>query len=166
VLITDGLGEMLRGAVLLTGVRDFLTNGFSAARLFSAIAKVARRHGTPVPSPSNIAIMKCVFVALDDHVGHGPTLGELARRAQMSPSHFSRTSHAVAGIPLRTYVQERRLKRAHALLMASKLSLTEAALESGFYDLPHFDKAFRRRLGVSPRVFRARQRIDVRRARE
>jgi len=76
--------------------------------------------------------------------------------SQMSRSHFSRTFHSVAGTPLRGYVRELRLKRAHELLVSGKFSLTAVAMESGFYDLPHFDKAFRRRLGTSPRAFRAR----------
>jgi transcriptional regulator GlxA family with amidase domain len=46
-----------------------------------------------------------------------------------------------------------RLARAHELLSTS-LSLTVIALECGFYDLPHLDKAFRSRLGMSPQEFR------------
>jgi transcriptional regulator GlxA family with amidase domain len=36
------------------------------------------------------------------------------------------------------------------------LSVTAVAVECGFYDLPHLDKAFRRHLGMSPHAFRAR----------
>ena len=48
---------------------------------------------------------------------------------EMSRSHFSRTFHSVAGMPLRGYVRELRLKRAHELLVSGKLSLT--AVPSG-----------------------------------
>jgi transcriptional regulator GlxA family with amidase domain len=53
---------------------------------------------------------------------------------QMSRSHFSRTFHSVAGMPLRGYVRELRRKRAHELLVSGKLSLTAVAVESGFGD--------------------------------
>jgi len=156
VLIGEAPGEQLRADVLLTGVRQFLTARSSAALLIKTIARVVRKHGTMAPSPSKIAVIRRVFVFLDEHAGDGPTLRDLAGMARMSRSHFSRTFHAVAGTPLRTYIRELRLKRAHALLMHGTLSLTSVAVESGFYDLPHFDKAFRRFLGISPRAFRAR----------
>ena len=57
---------------------------------------------------------------------------------------------------LRDYVRDLRLKRAYRLLVTAKLSLTSIAVESGFYDLPHFDKAFRHRFGISPHEFRTR----------
>jgi AraC-like DNA-binding protein len=42
----------------------------------------------------------------------------------------------------------------------SSLSLTDVAIDSGFYDLPHLDKAFRHRIGVSPQEYRSRYRPD------
>lgn len=63
----------------------------------------------------------------------------------MSRSHFSHTFHTVLGMSLRDYVRDLRLERAHLLLLASRISLTAIASESGFYDLPHLDKAFRHR---------------------
>jgi AraC-like DNA-binding protein len=156
VVLVGAAPERLRADVLLTGVRAFLTRRFTVGRLSHLVARVARRHGTPVPSTGSVATMKRVFAFLDEHAGETPSLRDLARMTQMSRSHFSRTFHSVAGMPLRGYVRELRLKRAHELLVSGKLSLTAVAVESGFYDLPHFDKAFRRRLGTSPRAFRAR----------
>jgi AraC-like DNA-binding protein len=158
VLIGRAPGERLRADVLLTGVRDFLTNDVSPGKLVRSITRAARRHGARVPRAANVATIQRVFAFLDEHMGDGLSLRDLARMAQMSRSHLSRTFHSVAGMPLRGYIRELRLKRAHALLVRGDLSLTAVAVESGFYDLPHFDKAFRRRLGVSPRAFRARYR--------
>jgi AraC-like DNA-binding protein len=156
VLIGEASVERLRADVLLTGVRTILTKGFSVGNLARAIARVARRRSASVPSSAKVATIRRVFSLLDEHVGEAPSLRELARMTAMSRSHFSRTFHSVAGMPLRGYIRELRLKRAHELLVTGKLSLTAVAVESGFYDLPHFDKAFRRRLGTSPRAFQAR----------
>jgi AraC family transcriptional regulator len=76
--------------------------------------------------------------------------------AAMSRSHFSHTFHAVAGMPLRDYVRDLRLKEANHLLLGSGLSITAVAVEAGFYDLPHFDKSFRQRFDMSPNDFRRR----------
>jgi AraC family transcriptional regulator len=78
----------------------------------------------------------------------------------MSRSHFSHTFHAVAGMALRDYVRDLRLQQAHRLVVSSQLSLTDVAVDSGFYDLPHFDKAFCQRIGVSPQEYRMRYRPD------
>ncbi len=76
--------------------------------------------------------------------------------AEMSRSHFSRTFRAVFGRPLRDYVRDIRLPHAHEFVVTSGLPLTTIALDAFFYDLPHFDKAFRRRIGLSPQAYRRR----------
>jgi AraC family transcriptional regulator len=93
---------------------------------------------------------------LAEHITDVPAFRDLATMAGMSRSHFSRTFHAVMGESLRQYVVHRRVDRARQLLAWSPLSVTAIAFECGFYDLPHMDKAFRRRFGVSPCMFRHR----------
>jgi AraC-like DNA-binding protein len=149
--------ERLRGEVLLSGVRGVVRTPFVAAEVTDMIERVVRQH--PVrraPSSHNVAAIRRTLDFLEGHVTDVPALRELAVMAAMSRSHFSRTFHAVVGMPLRDYVRDLRLKRAHELLLSARLSLTSIAAESGFYDLPHFDKAFRHRLGLSPQQFRAR----------
>ena len=111
----------------------------------------------PRPGDRSVAAIERVVLAiLDSQVAERRSLRELAARASMSPSYFSRTFHAVAGMSLRDYLRGRRLYRAVELLMSSQRSLTDIAVESGFYDLPHLDKTFRQCLGISPHDFRAR----------
>jgi AraC-like DNA-binding protein len=157
IVIGDGrrLGRLIAD-LLLSGVRQVLPRGVATAVLARSVARAGRRPGARLPAVRNIAAIKRSFVSLDEPAAGVPTLRELAVTANMSRSHFSRTFHAVAGMSLRDYVRDVRLKRAHALLADSTLSLTDVAVEAGFYDLPHFDKAFRQRLGRSPYEFRGR----------
>jgi AraC family transcriptional regulator len=136
-----------------------LTRGFRAAALAASIKRVGRRQRTRPPVARSIATIKRILTFLDEHPDGVPALGQLAAMAAMSRSHFSRTFHAVAGISLRDYARDLRLRRAHDLLVGSKLSLTAVAVESGFYDLPHLDKAFRQHLGMSPKTFRSRNAV-------
>ena len=129
VVLVGTAPERLRADVLLTGVRAFLTERFTVGRLIRLVTRVARRRGTPVPSIATVATIRRVFALLDEHAGETPSLRDLARMTEMSRSHFSRTFHSVAGMPLRGYVRELRLKRAHELLVSGKLSLT--AVPSG-----------------------------------
>jgi AraC-like DNA-binding protein len=155
VMIADTPPASLKAGVLLTGVRAFLRRDFGAADLATTIARVARPRGAAVPNVANVAAIQETFGILDRRLTDMPPLGDLATMADMSRSHFSRTFHAVAGRTLREYIPDLRLKRAHELMRSSRLSLTHIAAESGFYDLPHLDKTFRHRFGLSPTAYRS-----------
>jgi AraC-like DNA-binding protein/CheY-like chemotaxis protein len=144
------------GQMLVSGARTVVQEPVTAAAFRAAVTRVVGRAGKRVPSAATVPAMNRIRGFLGEHVGENLTLGELAAMATMSRSHFSHTFHAVLGMSLRDYVRDLRLERAHLLLLASRISLTAIAAESGFYDLPHLDKAFRHRLGMSPLEFRHR----------
>lgn len=95
-----------------------------------------------------------VLPALREQIVDAPSLRELASIAAMSRFRFSRTFNAVVGMSMRTYIRRERIKRAEKLILETTKSLTMIAIDCGFYDLPHLDKAFRRELGVSPLTYR------------
>jgi transcriptional regulator GlxA family with amidase domain len=78
------------------------------------------------------------------------TLAALARRAEMSPSCFSRWFRSRTGITPHAFVIESRLERAKAMLRESDRSLLEIALSVGFTSQSCLNVAFRRRAGTSP----------------
>jgi AraC-like DNA-binding protein len=144
----------LRGDVLLSGVRTVLRHPTSGADLKRTVARLMPRIPARPPSPATVAAVKRIGAFLESHGTDRHTLVELARMASKSRSHFSHLFHSVLGMPLREYARTVRLERAYRLLVTSSLSLTAIAAEAGFYDLPHLDKAFRLRLGVTPLDFR------------
>jgi AraC-like DNA-binding protein/CheY-like chemotaxis protein len=146
----------LTGQMLLSGARTLVQKPVTAAAFRAAVTRVVGRTGKRSPTASAVAAMNRIRTFLGEHTEETLTLRELSAMASMSRSHFSHTFHVVLGMSLRDYVRDLRLQRAHLLLLASPLSLTAIAAESGFYDLPHLDKAFRHRLGVSPLEFRRR----------
>jgi AraC-like DNA-binding protein len=154
LVIADTPPPTLRADLLLTGVCTFLQRHFTPDELAATVARVGRPPAAPVPSGVRVAVIKQTFAVLEQAITDVPALSVLAGMASMSRSHFSRTFHAVAGISLRDYVRDLRLKRAQELMRGSRLSLSSIATEAGFYDLPHFNKAFRHRFGMSPTQFR------------
>jgi AraC-like DNA-binding protein len=154
----------LIGEVLRSSVRLFLPSTVSAAALRRAIrrATMFRTRRGPTRDAARVA-MKRIGDFLGEHTGESFTLNELARMASMSRSHFSHMFHAILGMPLREYIRSLRLERAHHLLVSTAASLTAIAAETGFYDLPHFDKAFRQRVGMTPQGFRLRHNGRARR---
>jgi len=81
-------------------------------------------------------------------------LADLAERLKLSAS---RAAHAVKEVCGRTFVQlltEARLRTAANLLHHTDLSVLEVSLRSGFGEVSHFHRAFRRRFGLTPLKYR------------
>jgi AraC family transcriptional regulator len=77
------------------------------------------------------------------------SLSALARRAGMSTFHFARVFSELTGRPPHRYLLELRLKHARELLLGG-LSVTRSCYDSGFANLSHFTRSFRRRFGCLP----------------
>jgi AraC-like DNA-binding protein len=79
----------------------------------------------------------------------------MARRALMSPAHFSRQFRAAYGETPYTYLMTRRIERAMALLR-SGMSVTDACVEVGATSLGSFSSRFTEIVGETPSAYRAR----------
>ncbi|HJQ26916.1 MAG TPA: helix-turn-helix transcriptional regulator [Blastocatellia bacterium] len=89
----------------------------------------------------------CMAMAARPDENH--SLTSLAAEAHLSPFYFARVFSDLLGESPHQYLVSLRLRRASALLRAGA-SVTEAALKSGFPDVSHFSKTFRRRYGLPP----------------
>jgi AraC family transcriptional regulator len=77
------------------------------------------------------------------------SLNSLSRLAGMSPFHFSRVFRELVGTPPHQYLLAVRLRRAAERIRQGS-SVTEACYASGFANLSHFIRLFRRKYGDSP----------------
>jgi AraC family transcriptional regulator len=84
-----------------------------------------------------------------------PNLGELARNAGVHRSHFARSFRRHFGCTVAEFIRRRRIAWAAEQLRSERYTLSELALEAGFGDQPHFTRAFKRIMGVTPGEYRA-----------
>ncbi len=104
--------------------------------------------------------LRAVLEFIEEHLGAGPTLEQIAAVAGLSAYHFARQFKAATGLPPHQYVIARRVERARHLLQGgSDLSLADVAATVGFLDQSQFSQHFKRIVGVTPRQFRAPARI-------
>jgi AraC family transcriptional regulator len=97
---------------------------------------------------------------IEEHLGAGPSLGQLAAVARLSVYYFARQFKAATGLPPHQYVITRRVERAKQLLQGDgDLSLAEIAACAGFSDQSQFSRHFKRVVGVTPRQFRISSRF-------
>jgi len=78
------------------------------------------------------------------------SFSELARRANCTPRHLSRTFHELVGMSFSDQRTEIRMERARELLATSNSKMVEVALESGYRSLSFFNLMFTQRFGTSP----------------
>ena len=81
----------------------------------------------------------------------------LARVAQMSAGHFSRSFRAAFGETPYSYLMTRRIERAKALLRRGDLSVTQVCFAVGCTSLGSFSSRFTELVGESPSGYRARR---------
>jgi AraC-like DNA-binding protein len=89
------------------------------------------------------------------------SIAEIAREAQLSPSHFIHQFEAVFGRTPHQFRIDARLDRARRLLASSSYSVTDVCMEVGFSSLGSFSALFLRRVGESPSVYQRRARALV-----
>jgi AraC family transcriptional regulator len=82
------------------------------------------------------------------------SLTGLAAAVGARPHRLARDFRDRTGTPLHQYVLSRRVERAAQLLRTSPAPIASIAFECGFADQSHLTTAFRRRVGVTPAVFR------------
>lgn len=87
---------------------------------------------------------------IDAHLGSKINIGEVAGVVALSKSHFSRAFKHSMGLPLMTYVANRRVERAKLMMTSTRERLSDIALACGFADQSHLSRCFRRVVGVSP----------------
>ncbi|MBE7462376.1 MAG: helix-turn-helix transcriptional regulator [Planctomycetes bacterium] len=79
----------------------------------------------------------------------------LARRANLSPSHFAHQFRRYMGVAPKTLLLRKRMERACALLAGQeRLSVKEVAQRTGFGDPYHFSAQFKKWTGLAPSDWR------------
>jgi AraC family transcriptional regulator len=95
-----------------------------------------------------------VRMHLESNLGAKMSTQDLASIAGLSPFHFSRAFRDSFGDSPHRYLLRRRIEHSQGLMLTTKASLADIALECGLVDQAHFGKLFRRLVGESPGVWR------------
>ncbi len=84
-------------------------------------------------------------------------LADILEAIPISRPTFSRHFKRSTGRSFITFLTEIRIAHACQELDTSRKSVTQIALDSGFNDLSHFNRMFRRQIGCSPLAYRRRE---------
>jgi AraC-like DNA-binding protein len=89
---------------------------------------------------------------LKSHYAENVSLSQLTSLTNLSSFYLLRVFHNSAGFPPHEYQTQVRIAHARKLIR-NGTSLSEAALETGFFDQSHLSRNFKRIVGVTPRQY-------------
>jgi AraC-like DNA-binding protein len=82
------------------------------------------------------------------------TVSEVANNISLNRSYFCSLFKKEVGTPPKDYIDNYRMSAACGILKQSSLSMSEVAEKAGYSDLAAFSKAFKLRMGISPKQYR------------
>ncbi|MFB9279601.1 helix-turn-helix domain-containing protein [Cohnella cellulosilytica] len=97
-------------------------------------------------------VRACEYI--DRHYMQPLTLGQMAQRANLSPSYFGQLFKQHTGASFIAYLNDTRIDKAKILLLEEDIKIYEAAEMVGFVSLPHFNRMFKTLTGKTPNDYR------------
>lgn len=91
---------------------------------------------------------------IHEHMAEPLVLGDLARVAGLHPTYFSDRFNELVGVRPLEYLTRRRIERAQYLLLTSRSSVKQVAVEVGIPDAAYFTRVFTRICKSSPSNYR------------
>jgi len=108
-----------------------------------------KRSGDSIPQ-----LAYAVKESLDREGGKEESVQTMLSSLGCSYAHASRLFHKNYGLTPLEYLNAQRLERAKSLLRNPRLTVAEAAYQSGFRDPGYFARKFRQQTGITPVQFR------------
>lgn len=100
--------------------------------------------------------MPTVVRWIEEHLDTNLNVPDLAMLAGLGERQFARRFKSALGVTPATYIEERRIGVATALLTQSQQSVEQIAARTGFKSADVFRRAFERRYSVNPTTYRQR----------
>lgn len=130
------------------GAPSAATGSGAAPANLSALVPASLCDSLPWPETAR----RCAVILLGD-VLQRRTLTDMAHRLGTSPRSLQRTLTA-AGLSYSFITSEVRLRAAAWWLLESSLPIAEAGFVSGYSDQSHFTREFKRKIGLTPGIYR------------
>lgn len=133
---------------------------FRALAIFMGIVGMLTDYFTELAVPSErqeLFRLGLVLSYLEKNYSLPLTLPEIARHAAVSEVTLYRLFRKGTGDSPINCLNRIRLRHARALLLNTRLPVSEIAAATGFTDSNYFSRCFRKFTGLSPREFRERQ---------
>jgi AraC-like DNA-binding protein len=139
-------------------VHEQLAAGYDEPRQIAAAAalrwSLAQLSGAGESAGGERDEMEAVATWMREHVGQRVSVTALARRAGLSPAHFSLCFKQHTGFAPIDYFLRLKIRRACGMLDGTLWTVGQIAREVGYEDAFYFSRLFRAIMGCSPKAYR------------
>jgi AraC-like DNA-binding protein len=105
-------------------------------------------------TPADLAILEQTLDFIQKNYLEGPSLSEVAERAGMSDSSFSRFFKSHTGNTFSDHIISLKMWTARKLLSESDIAITDICYEAGFNNISNFNRTFLANAGMKPSEYR------------
>jgi len=110
----------------------------------------------PTPSlTSSMNIILAVQKYLEENYLEQISLVEVARQFYLDPSYLSRLFKRLTGFTFREYIILQRIIHAKELLLFTSQDITQVGINSGYNNVNHFIRIFKKYEGITPYQYRS-----------
>lgn len=119
-------------------------------RLMDRLEKVKDSSIQKIRRSDLVKLMEVEHMLTADFSQAPPTIQELSKMVNLSPSKLKSAFKTVFGTGIYDYYQQNRMQKARALLLTGEYSVKEVGLKLGYSNLSNFSLAFKKQFGVLP----------------
>lgn len=124
------------------------SNSINASILFNQLLDFSRKND--LARAQDVRVQKCIEILNGADLNYHEMIPEIRSKVHLSGSRMSHIFKGHIGISIKKFLVWCKLKKAFHLMITEKVSLVEAAHESGFYDQAHLSNAFKSMFGITP----------------
>ncbi|MGL5838787.1 MAG: GlxA family transcriptional regulator, partial [Sphingorhabdus sp.] len=151
ITCAGGTGAVDVGAWL---VDRYLGPSTARKALDIIVAGNARAPEAPQPHGGGLQLsdprLQRAVLLIEQRLTKPPNIAELADIVGVSRRQLERMFFSETGLPPSLFIADMRLGQARWLMATTNRSLTTIAWDTGFADLAHFSRSYKRRFGRSP----------------
>lgn len=150
-LVNERLRELVRETAAKNPGYRVMAKG-----LFMQLAVFLSRCYSDTPPDESIDLLRLgdAIARIETHYADKITLTDLAARAHLSPRHFQRIFHDCLGRSPIDHLMHIRVQKAAELLLSTRRTITDIALDCGFSDSNYFTRQFRKLMNQTPGQYR------------
>ena len=101
-------------------------------------------------------VVETVKAYINEHIYEDISRDDLAHLVYLNPNYLSRLFSNATGTSLIDYITSSKLARVRQLLKNPELSVTEAAGQVGYTNMPYFSRLYKKKFGIGPAEDRKR----------
>ncbi|MBE6651718.1 MAG: helix-turn-helix transcriptional regulator [Ruminococcaceae bacterium] len=146
--------EFLRSFRIANSAWKTKTNGYvmkCKSSLYDIIYLMKQEYfGEYLPKSKNDIILPAVDYIHENYTNEIISISELAKMCNITPEYFRKIFKGCYGTSPVKYINNLKISRARELIETGMYSITEAAHMSGYCDMSHFSREFKKAEGIPP----------------